>query len=534
MKTIESIPNAPKTFEALRSLGYDLNSSIADIIDNSISAHSKNIKIYLDRVNKKFRCIVIDDGRGMKDSQLVEAMRLGTDSTYEEGDLGKFGMGMKTASMSHCNLLTVFSKKANCEYSAYRWDLSHVKKTKSWSLIKLDRKEIKGLLKSNKMNIFKSGTIVQWDEMFLIDSEYNSYTHEQSAENYYNRLVRKLCTYLSMVFHRFLDKKSKTELSIKVNGILLKPWNPFCTNEPKTRNVNLSSEVALFKPTESNLNLSIKIKGYVLPTKEEFSSKKAWEAGKGVVSWNDAQGYYIYRANRLIRFGGWHSTKSKDEHDKLARISLDIPIQYDSLFSLTVNKARVHFPESLYNHLKNQVNGKVLKEAKKRYRKSDENRTIKNRFRNQQERLETFTQDLLKNKKIIIYKDSESILNGNVHVKKPNGSFISNSLSELIKYNFENNFSIEKGKVEKGLLWKLICDPKGQKFKIILNPGHPFYVLIYENSKKKVNTAIVDALLYTMAFAELYSKSTQNGHIFDEIRSTMSDTLAQLSTQNLF
>jgi len=536
MKTIESIPNAHKTFTALKSLGYDLNSAIADIIDNSISARAKTIKVRFNRNKKGFRVAIVDDGFGMDAKTLQESMRLGTDATYEEGDLGKFGMGMKTASLSNCNILTVVSKQKNSTTSAYQWNLLHIKKTKEWALLQLDKKEIIEILKTNKNTIEKQGTIVFWDDVYIIDKEYVAYGSEQHAENYYNRILRQLILHLRMVFHRFLDGSNdkKRKIKLTVNGISLNPWDPFCREEKATQKVQLSKELTRFYPHESKTKLPIIIQGYVLPTKEEFSSKKNWEDGKGTLSWNDAQGYYIYRADRMIRFGGWHSTRSKDEHDKLARLSIDIPIQFDSLFRLTVNKSRVHFPESLYNHLKENVNTKVLKEAKNRYRKSEENGNVTNKFRFQSNKLNDVTHSfLIKNKITIGTTKQNNKPYSDVIVKKPDSSFISNSIRDIVKYGMEKNVNIISGRVENDMLWKLVCNPKDQSFSVIINKKHPFYQFVYEINRNKVGTTLVDAMLYTMAFAELYTKSTDNGHLFEEIRKTMSDTLAQLTREKL-
>ncbi|HEY2583099.1 MAG TPA: ATP-binding protein, partial [Mucilaginibacter sp.] len=167
MKEITSIPNASRTFDALRNLGYDLNASIADVVDNAITE-----KVDADRISITFStpsqqktvCRIQDNGCGMSHRELEEAMRLGTETTYEEKDLGKFGMGMKTASLSHCNILTVISKKKGSETCAYRWDIGHVRK-KGWTLLELTKNEVQALLKKETITLGESGTVVLWDDV---------------------------------------------------------------------------------------------------------------------------------------------------------------------------------------------------------------------------------------------------------------------------------------------------------------------------------------------------------------------------------
>ncbi|MBC8770434.1 ATP-binding protein [Arenibacter sp. BSSL-BM3] len=350
MKEVISIPNASRTFEALRSLGYDLYSSIADVVDNSITEKVGSSKVNIDFDFKGKSNLILritDNGCGMNQSELEEAMRLGTETTYIERDLGKFGMGMKTASLSHCNVLTVLSKKKNKPVCGYRWDMDRIDSTQNWVLLQLNNKEIDLLLKENELEIGKSGTIVMWDDLFILDQDVQLYNSQKLAQNYYFRLLTKIKLHLGMIYHRFLDGSIGKELQILLNDESIEPWDPFCRSEKNTKEIDLKKSLSEFK--QEGYDVPVTIRGFVLPNKEGFSNEEAWKNAKGLLSWNDSQGYYIYRSNRIIRFGGWHNTKAKDEHDKLARISIDIDPSLDELFRITVNKTKVQFPEVLFN-----------------------------------------------------------------------------------------------------------------------------------------------------------------------------------------
>lgn len=531
MKTIESIPNAERTFEALRSLGYDLNSSVADITDNAITGkvRAKNISIYFNkRSDGNFICRIMDDGAGMTEQELEEGMRIGTEASYGIHDLGRFGMGMKTASLSHCNILTVISKTKKAEITGYRWDMSHVKGTEQWSLLQLNKKEIDEMLIKEKLAIPESGTIVFWDDLYLLDKEYESYSSPKLAENYYFRILCDLKLHLRMVYHRFLDNSlgSQKTIKINVNGNYLDPWDPFCRHESNTIELILSKDLSeFFIPGHEK---PIVIKGYILPNKESFSSERAWEEAKGLLSWNDSQGYYIYRANRLIRFGGWHGTKAKDEHDKLGRISIDIDTSLDGLFRITVNKSKVQFPENLFNHLKNKVNRVVIREAQKQYRKSGEKSVVNNKFRKQEARLTEVSKNLVEEGHIKTQKKESN----DIAVNNPSGSYLSNKIQEFLRYGTDKDFEVVSGDIDNDHLWKIVCNEK-EKFKVIINVNHPFYSKIYTSGANKALTCAIDALIFSLAFAELYNRNESNSNLFDTFKSVCSKALEKLTKGEL-
>jgi Histidine kinase-, DNA gyrase B-, and HSP90-like ATPase len=534
VKEIISIPNASRTFEALRNLGYNLFSSIADIIDNSIAnkVEAKNVEIQL-IVNseKSIVCRIQDDGCGMREEELEEAMRLGTDTTYENNALGKFGMGMKTASLSHCNMLTVISKKKGIKLCGFRWDMNKIKKSGKWTLLRLYDSEIKQYLKKENLRIEKQGTIVFWDDVFNIDREYHSYTIPKFAQNYYFRLLTHLKLHLGMTFHRFLDSSLRKEssISIFINGAPLVAWDPFCRSESGTEHITLKKDLReLFI---QGYPMPIHIDGYILPNKEGFSSEKEWKKAKGLLSWNDSQGYYIYRANRLIRFGGWNGTKVKDEHDKLARISIDIDPSLDELFRITVNKAKVQFPEILFQHLKHGVNSQIVKKAKLKYNKSNDRLKVNNNFRKNSDKIEQVSTELLSDNNIIT-KSSSNGKNNVVEVQNPSGTWLSNKIGDFLKYGSEKDFEIISDDLANGDLWKIVCNHE-DKFKVIVNAAHPFYSRIYRSSTNKKITGALDALIFSLAFAELYNKNDQNAHLFNTFKAVCSQALEILTKEEI-
>jgi hypothetical protein len=528
MKEVTSIPNASRTFDALRSLGYDLNASIADVVDNAITDKVAANKVAVDlnlSPKKKISCRIQDNGCGMNQSELEEAMRLGTETTYEEKDLGKFGMGMKTASLSHCNVLTVISKRRRSEICGYRWDIGHIRK-RGWTLLQLTKKEIDEILKKEKLSIDGSGTIILWDDAFWLDEQFQAYESVKVLNNFHYRLVENIKLHLGMVYHRFLDGSlgRKNVIQLKVNGDKVKPWDPFCREEANTREIPLKKEIGDYKI--EGYRSPVRIRAWVVPTREGFSSEDAWKAAKGLLPWNDSQGYYIYRANRIIRFGGWHSTKAKDEHDKLARLSIDIDSSLDQLFRITVNKTRVEFPEMLFQHLKNVVNPLVIKKAKSAYNRSDEVLTISNNFRKNETFIAELSKELIAENRIKS-KNSPKGVKGSIQVNNPTGTWLSNKINDFLKYGSDKDYEIVSDKLTEDVLWKIVCDDKS-KFKVIVNAAHSFYKKIYTVSTNKAVTDAIDALIFSLAFAELYNKNNQNAGLFDTFKSVSSKALDRL------
>ena len=139
----ECAPKPEAMINSLRAFGYDLSMAIADLVDNSIFAKAKNIAIDYDWNDGVPWIRISDDGLGMTEARLKEAMRLGSQSPLEErakGDLGRFGLGLKTASFSQCKMLTVCTRTAKSGSAIRCWDLDHVRVSRKWELRKIEPK----------------------------------------------------------------------------------------------------------------------------------------------------------------------------------------------------------------------------------------------------------------------------------------------------------------------------------------------------------------------------------------------------------
>lgn len=543
---ITNLPNAGRTFKGLADIGYTFESSVADLLDNSITqGEASNIHVLYDRSVNGFFLRIIDDGKGMSDKKLYEAMTIGSSAdNYKKGDLSKYGFGMKTASMSNCNILTVISKETKKDIAAYSWDME-ILKEKGWKVLKYSTNEIKARLKLEKellgdiigsITLFESNswTMVCWDNLETQETEYLSKRTEQARDRFAAKNIDTLTIFLRTVFHRFLSGENHARrINIYINGKKLKPFDPFCRNESNTTVDVFYNNEGVFE-FDSNKKDKVIITRYILPTKEGelgFSNLNSWKEAAGYLNWNDAQGYYVYRNNRLIDFGGWFGTKGKDEHDKLARVSIDLTDEHDKYFTLDVKKTSVQFQDQFRHYLQETVNKSYIKRAKERYKKAEKkNPPVKNKIRDHKSKVKDLSTQLVKSNEITVTEkiNKEGTI---LKVNNPSGEYSEKDLlyRELDPTNtiITTDFGNEEN------FWKMVPGP-GNYFQILINESHPFYEKIYlKAAENKVATSSVDTLLYTLAFIELRFKTNENRALFLEINEVASDILKRVIDKNL-
>jgi hypothetical protein len=338
----EVIPSARRLIKSLRDMGYDFSAAVADLVDNSVEAAASLVAIDIEFDADDSWVRIADNGRGMTAEELREAMRYGSDRDYDDNDLGKFGLGLKTASMSQCQRLSVASRanpdRANI--AAYCWDLDHIEKTNRWEILPLDRN---GLGPAVRAPLGEStGTVVLWQRLDRILGFKHPYG--EFARKRLSQMCRELEEHLSMVFNRFLRGEVRSKrLRILLNGNEVTPWDPFCRSEPATR----SLEEILLPIEYEGVTGVVRIEPFILPHQDDFSSPEAFRRASGPNNWNQQQGFYIYRAGRMIQSGGWSRLRTADEHTKLARIAISFAPALDEAFKINVAKMRVQIPGSI-------------------------------------------------------------------------------------------------------------------------------------------------------------------------------------------
>jgi len=287
-------------------------------------------------------------------------------SDYDQDSLGRFGLGLKTASISQCRQLTVAtrSSKRAKKIHVLRWDLDHIEERDEWEALAIPPSERPDHLVEPLMH--QTGTVVLWSDLDRI-LEYKNPWGKTAKRGLLN-MADRLEEHLSMVFHRFLEgragRRRKRRLKITINGTSVESWDPFARDEKKT--IPFASEQF---PISGDAGRGlVGYHAYILPTKSGFSSDRAHERA-GRRQWNRRQGFYVYRSDRLIQFGGWSKLRNRDEHTKYARVALEFWPDLDSEFRLSVSKTFVVLPEELREELKPRVES-LIKSARKSYDKS--------------------------------------------------------------------------------------------------------------------------------------------------------------------
>jgi len=361
-KVEEIIPSAKRTVSSLRDVGYDTPRAIADLIDNSIAADATHVDITIHFDGQRSWIRVADDGTGMDGATLLEAMRYGSERKYADADLGKFGFGLKTASTSQCRKVTVASRRA-LQYARMEvrcLDLSHIEKTNRWQVLVLEAENrpdyvIEPLLEH-------TGTVVVWEDLDRV-LEYKDPWGEWARRKLLS-LAEDVDVHLGMVFHRFLaGEVPGKRLQITVNTSRVEPWDPFCRSETKTEIIP-QKDLLVSGDGETGI---VRVQPYVLPRQNEFSNDAAWRAASGPANWNRQQGFYVYRAYRMIQSGGWNRLRTSDEHTKLARVSIEFFPGLDAVFGINITKAHATLPQDLRDQLEPVVSV-VARRADQRYR----------------------------------------------------------------------------------------------------------------------------------------------------------------------
>ena len=364
--TVEVIPAASRLINSLRDMGYEFATAIADLVDNSIEAGATTVAVDIEFEGSQSWVRLADNGRGMTPSALREAMRYGSSRTYSDGDLGKFGLGLKVASLSQCRRLSVASRtnRERMDITAYCWDLEHIERTNRWELIPVPR-EVGGA-KLHRPLMDSIGAVVLWQRLDRILGYQDP--DGESARRRLSAMTREVEGHLSMVFHRLLagEAAGRRKLSILVNGRPIQAWDPFARDEPGTKKL----EPISIPVSHGRVRGDVILEPFVLPHQSAFSSADSFRRASGPANWNQQQGFYVYRSNRLIQGGGWCRIRTLDEHTKLARVALRFSPQLDDAFRVNVSKMRVELPASLREQISDAI-APVTRLANESYRRTD-------------------------------------------------------------------------------------------------------------------------------------------------------------------
>ncbi len=338
MEFIDNPPFAPTLMESMRSIGYSLDTAAADIIDNSIAAGADQISLQMDRAG--LYLAFLDNGCGMDEKEIDPAMQFGCNELgqcRDPKDLGRFGLGLKSASLSQCRKFTVVSKR-NDQWVVRRWDLDEVIKQGKWILLGMKKEELdpqifEPLIK--QLDDFASGTLVVWENLDRLKPQVGD------DADFWDDKLEKLVDHLSLVFHRYLSPgeadKELAKITIKVRTRTLKANDPFLEGR---------SSKLMDKEVIKLDGKRVEVQAYVLPRIEDLTSSELKQLG-GESKLDRTQGFYIYRNKRLLIYGTWYGYLESERCNKRLRIKVDLPNTLDEKWTLDVKKSRASPPRQV-------------------------------------------------------------------------------------------------------------------------------------------------------------------------------------------
>lgn len=347
----KAIPNPANLIQSLRDIGYSLETAAADIIDNSITAGADTINILAGFDNTGAAVTFIDNGCGMTEAELKKAMILGSVNPLDvrsKNDLGRFGLGLKTASFSQAKRLTVISRRNGC-ISARSWDLECFESgdINEWQVLVFSADEIKRLPCIDLLP--DDGTIVRWETLDrIVDGSGRRKTSDVFTER-----ISDMRRHLELVYHRYLaGEPGLKKISILINNEPLIPFDPF----------NSSKAGTPFPPEEVN---GIQIKAFLLPHHSKVS-RAEYEKLATRSGYLKSQGFYVYRNKRLLVYGTWLRLAAQEELTKLARVRIDLPNDQDYFWAIDIKKSRAVPPELIKQELKRVID-RIRETAKNVY-----------------------------------------------------------------------------------------------------------------------------------------------------------------------
>lgn len=524
MNDLINQPDAPRLIYGLRDTGYSFNTAAADVIDNSIAANATevNVRLELAEDGRKFVCFG-DNGDGMDSRMLFDAMRYGAPARANLASLGKFGLGLKTASSAVCLRFTVISRQSvNADFAKLAWDLEHVEKQNQWEMLSEQ-------LTADDFELFEElcgdkGTLVIWSKCDrLLSKEYDDPggAKEQAA---IRRLSQRLNDHISLIYYRFLDEADDRErnISITVNGEQVKPWNPFYPE--KADQVLSPAQQKLEIEMEDGTIETAHIRAWILPNRRDLTTDEQKIANIT----NRGQGFYIHREGRVIQQGGWLGVFGAVEpHTSLLRVEFDFTHKLDEAFKVDVKKSKILFDPALEESLKTLLQP-TYREAGNRYRRKAKAAAVE---------------------RGVDHGSANKVIGNTPSTKKPDvqsadpgqkTATLSNNRGAGIKLRVPvdthvNPDSIHVEAVEtimSGDLWEpaMRSDAdSGFVPAVRINKHHDFYLKIYQRAAASGYAVEgIDLLLWAFAVAEQNNTNDDLESIFEDIRNEISTNLKKL------
>ena len=516
---IELPPDPERVIVGLRDTGYEFETAVADIVDNSIAANATKVQLWLVAdMRGAIRLTIADNGDGMDRPGLINAMQYGSKERPSKASLGKYGLGLKTASTAFCKKLSVISRpNGNTAPLMAAWDLYHVAKVNKWSLLLTDECDEEAVEQLNEVAPNHAGTVVLWEAVDRLIKDYSD-PKGGHAKRALKSKEDSLRQHLSMVYQRFLDKADERErhVEMELNGKAVHAWDPF---QSKLSELVAQDEITTELP--DGRQASFKIRAFILPRREEFPDDKA--AALAMLS-NDRQGMYIYRENRLIHAADWLGMYQKEPHLTGLRVEFSFDHRLDDAFHLDIKKSQIILNEELVHWLQTEFLPAPRREANRRSREGQQKQISK-----KGEGAHDNSNNNIRNR--------EAAAGGpNVNVADPNtGEAIVENKYGKTRLKLTIASAKRPGEVfvqpVEGITNGLLFQPalvEGHKA-VQINMSHPYYLKVYvPNLNRSVTMQGLDSLMWSLCVAELSTVQDSTASMFQDMRYEVSRILEKL------
>ncbi len=520
VESIELLPDPSRLMEGLRDTGYKFNTAIADIVDNSIAAEADLVELTLEMDYRgNILIAVADNGIGMNRDGLLNAMKYGSDRRVNLASLGKFGLGLKTASTAFCKRLSVISRdSAAAPLLCATWDLGHVMKADKWELLLSDKVDPRAAALLDRVARNDSGTVVLWSEVDrFFPREYQN-KGGAAAQTALKKASIALKEHLGTVYQRFLDKNDERakNVVIKVNGEAVEAWDPF-----RVGISDLVAEDTVATELGNGKSASFTVKAYILPRSKEYPSVE--EEAKARLG-NAGQGIYIYRENRLIHEADWLGMFTKEPHGSLLRVEFSFDNTLDEAFHIDIKKSQIILNDVLWSFLKDDFLTAPRRQADKLYRQGQREAAFK----------KAEGSHIVSNRNIAAKEEDINLAQVNLDPETGEAQ-VTNRISGSFRLKLNVTKQSKPGELyvqpvdslPDNALYEPTFTNGHQSVKV--NTGHPYYHKVYvPNLSRNVTIQGMDALLWALGAAELSSTSPSTQKHFEEMRYELSRILRKL------
>jgi len=510
-------PDPERIAESLRDTGYSLNTAVADIVDNSIAAGATEVRLELELdVRGNVRFSVTDNGDGMSPEGLVDALRYGSARRANSASLGKFGLGLKTASTAFARRIKVTSRDhVQSPTSTVVWDLDTVN-TNGWKVEELESGDTGDTRLLDLLTAGGAGTVVRWETIDRILPRDYSQPVGKSAQRAVDRVEAALREHLGLVFQRFLDSEDERarDVTIRLRGARVPAWDPFAYGSRKL----VDKELQVKLPDGEVALMTMRV--FVLPPRASIRDELGEEAEVLARVSNKTQGIYVYRENRLIHGPDWLGLWSQEPHGSLCRAELSFDHLLDDAFQIDIKKSTIVPNQALLDRFEELLTP-PRREANQNYRDGK--------------------------RQVAVATESPMHGPSNATIGEKSDEIPAARLESVDKATGEAVITNEHGPVtvsyvesdDRRLFVESVADlPAGLLYRpayigenpgVQINRSHPYYEKVYLPSRTTGTTIqALDSLLWALASAEFRSTQESAKRMFEDLRYDVSRALSHL------